>query len=62
MSAESALKAAGVAVTAIPRPVSIGGADCGIAMRVAPADDSRAREILSESSIPIAMSAEIEDF
>lgn len=61
ISAESALKSAGIAVTAIPRPVSVGGADCGIAMRVAPADDERARHVLTECSIPIAVSAEIDD-
>jgi hypothetical protein len=60
LSAESALKAAGVVVTAIPSPRVLGEL-CGIALRVDPAQCRVAEHTLAACGFPPRASAEIDD-
>jgi hypothetical protein len=60
MAAEDALKAAGVAVVAIPSPRALGEL-CGIALRVDPADAPSAEDVLADAGLPPVASAEIDD-
>jgi len=60
LAAESALKAEGIAVTAIPSPRALGEL-CGIALRVAPQDADAAEAALERGGLPPRASAEIDD-
>jgi hypothetical protein len=60
MAAESALKTAGVSVTAIPSPRALGEL-CGIALRIAPQDVEAAEAVLAQAGVPPRVSAEIHD-
>ncbi len=60
LAAESALKAAGVAATAIPSPRALGEL-CGIALRVDPAQSRAAEDALAACGLPPRASAEIDD-
>lgn len=61
LDAESLLGDLGIEVVPIPAPKSI-GAMCGIALRLAPADEGRATTYLESAGITISARAEIEDF
>jgi len=60
LAAESALKAEGIAATAIPSPRALGEL-CGIALRVAPQDAEAAEAALERAGLPPRASAEIDD-
>lgn len=62
LESERLLTEAGLRVRTIPRPVSLGGAECGVATRLECADAALARAILDEGGIEIALSGEIEDY
>lgn len=51
IAAEDALRAEGVCATTIPRPVELGGAECGIAVRVLDADTPRAEDLFARIEI-----------
>jgi hypothetical protein len=61
LAAEQLLKDLGVPVTPIPVPKSIGGALCGIALRLEPADTERAEILLQRADLKVAARGEIED-
>ncbi|MBW6467707.1 MAG: DUF3343 domain-containing protein [Coriobacteriia bacterium] len=61
LAAEQLLKDLGVPVTPIPAPTSIGGALCGIALRLDPGDVERAETLLERAELPVAARGEIED-
>lgn len=61
LSAEGALKAAGLSVVPIPAPAGIGDL-CGLAMRLPPTQVERALEVLSAGSITPVARTEIEDY
>ncbi len=61
LDAESLLGDLGIEVIPIPTPKSI-GATCGIALRLAPADEARARTYLETAGIEISARADIQDF
>ncbi|MDH4140660.1 MAG: DUF3343 domain-containing protein [Coriobacteriia bacterium] len=61
LKAEKALAESGIAAVPIPTP-SVLGAACGIAMRVAPQNESRARSTLADRGILVQAEADIEDF
>ena len=60
LSAERVLLDSGVPLTPIPTPKTRGEL-CGIALRILPADEPRAREILGDAGIEIRARAEIDD-
>lgn len=59
--AEQLLKDLGVPVTPIPAPKSIGGALCGIALRLEPGDVARAVTLLEHAELEVTTRGEIED-
>lgn len=60
LAAESALKQAGVAVTAIPSPRELGEL-CGVALRVGPEQATAAQAVFAAAGTPPRASAEIDD-
>lgn len=60
LDAEALLGDMGVEVTPIPAPPSV-SATCGIALRLSPEDDERARIYLERAGIAVASAVEIED-
>jgi hypothetical protein len=60
LDAEALLGDLGLDVTPIPAPKSI-GALCGLALRLAPEDESRAREYLERAGTDVTARTEIED-
>lgn len=60
LDAEALLGDLGVEVVPIPAPASI-GALCGIALRLAPADETRASAYLESAGIEVTGRAEILD-
>lgn len=60
LAAESALKSAGVAAIAIPSPKELGDL-CGIALRISPADASRASAALASAGAVPSKQADIVD-
>ncbi|MBE0417279.1 MAG: DUF3343 domain-containing protein [Coriobacteriia bacterium] len=61
LAAEQLLKDLGVPVTPIPSPKSLGGALCGIALRLDPVDAARAEILLERVELAVAARGEIED-
>jgi hypothetical protein len=61
LAAEQLLKDLGVPVTPIPAPRSIGGALCGIALRLEPGDVDRAETLLERADLTVAARGEMED-
>lgn len=53
IAAEDALLAAGIAAQTIPRPAEIGGAECGISVRVPHEYEDAARAALEAARIDI---------
>lgn len=51
IAAEDALKSEGIAATTIPRPAELGGAECGIAVRVLDAETLRSEELFARIDI-----------
>jgi hypothetical protein len=51
LAAEQLLKDLGIPATPIPAPKSIGGALCGIALRLEPADVERAETLLERADL-----------
>ena len=60
LDAESLLGDLGIEVVPIPAPAAI-GAKCGIALRLAPADEERALDYLGSAGIGVSAQAFIED-
>ena len=60
LDAEALLGDLGIEVVPIPAPKAI-GALCGIALRLAPADESRATTYLEGAKITVSARAEISD-
>jgi FAD/FMN-containing dehydrogenase len=60
LDAEALLGDLGIDVVPIPAPKAL-GAMCGIALRLAPADETRAAVLLENAGITISARAEIED-
>jgi len=60
LDAEALLEDLGIDVVPIPAPAAV-GALCGIALRVPPEQEERAREYLERGGISIAGSTTIED-
>jgi len=60
LDAEALLGDLGVTVTPIPTPKSVGSL-CGIALRLEPADEERARRYLEGAGIAITSAGEIDD-
>jgi Putative Se/S carrier protein-like len=60
LDAEALLGDVGINVVPIPAPKSI-GAMCGIALRLAPTDETRATTYLGSAGIAVAGRAEIDD-
>ncbi len=61
LAAEQLLKDLGVPVTPIPAPKSLGGALCGIALRIDPLDAERAELLLERADLSPRARGEIED-
>jgi hypothetical protein len=61
LAAEQLLKDLGVPVTPIPAPRSLGGALCGIALRLELPDVPRAEELLERAEMAPAARGSIED-
>lgn len=61
LDAEEILLGAGVNVVPIPAPASL-SANCGIALRIQPNAEARARELLSIAQLEPTSLSEIEDF
>lgn len=61
LDAERLLKDLGVAVTPIPVPKVLGGALCGIALRLELSDVERAETLLERAGIPLAARGEMQD-
>ena len=53
IAAEDVLKRAGLSATTVPRPAEIGGAECGISVRVPHEDEDRASMVLQEAGIHV---------
>lgn len=51
IAAEDALRSEGVGAITIPRPAELGGAECGIAVRVLDTDTPRAEDIFGRIEI-----------
>ena len=61
LTSEQLLKDLGIDVTPIPAPKSLGGALCGIALRIEPSDLERALELLGRAGIEPSGQGTIED-
>jgi len=61
LDAERLLKDLGVPVTPIPAPTILGGALCGIALRLELSDVERAQTLLERAGIAVASSGEMQD-
>ena len=61
LAAEQLLKDLGVPLTPIPAPRALGGALCGIALRLDPPDVPRAEELLERAGMSPAARGSIED-
>lgn len=61
LDAEQLLKDLGVPVTPIPVPRVLGGALCGIALRLEPADVERAEDLLERADIAVTARGEMQD-
>ena len=60
LDAEALLAELGVESVPIPAPASL-GALCGIALRIEPEDESRARKYLERAGVVIKSQGEVED-
>jgi len=60
LDAETLLGDLGIAVVPIPAPKSI-GALCGVALRLAPEDESRAATYLGGAGITVSARADVQD-
>ena len=60
LDAEALLGDLGIAVTPIPTPKTLGSL-CGIALRIDPDDEDRARRYLEGAGISITSTVEIDD-
>lgn len=62
MEAARLCRDAGVACRLVPRPASLGNAECGTALRTLPADEPRVRGLLSGAGIEPDGLVEAEDY
>lgn len=61
LAAEDALRVASLDATTVPRPAVLGGADCGVAVRVEVEDAQAARDVLDACGVSPVAEAYIED-
>lgn len=61
MRAEAAIEAAGLDARLVPRPLSLGGARCGLALRAELTDEKVVRHVLESGDIPTGAHAVLED-
>lgn len=60
LTAEQVMLEAGVDVTPIPAPALVSSL-CGIALRIAPADEARAEQVLDTAGVRVAIRALMQD-